>query len=65
MKTIKTTLALLYYEFKYTYVTILLLRATVQVQGAYRFSSPPIGLPETKLYWILDPREVKVKTEQR
>ena len=29
MKTIKTTLALLYYEFKYTYVTILLLRATV------------------------------------
>ena len=22
---------------------------------AYRFSLPPIGLPETKFYWILDP----------
>ena len=26
---------------------------------AYRFSWPPIGLPKTKLYWILDPRELE------
>ena len=52
--TMKTILALLYYESKYTSYMWQLFYY-VQPYIAYRFSWPPIGLPETKLYWILDP----------
>ena len=57
-KTIKTILALLYYESKYTSYMWQLFYY-VQPYIAYRFSWPPTGLPQTKLYWILDPIEVE------